>query len=75
MNATKSRSQSLILPPGVDALLDKAQVCAAVGVCRRTLDGMISAGEFPGADTTIASGRRWRVSTFNAWVEARCKRG
>lgn len=59
------------LPPGLDAALDPAAVCAALRVCRRTLTGMVSAGEFPGADFRVGLSPRWRVSTVNRWIAER----
>jgi predicted DNA-binding transcriptional regulator AlpA len=63
------------LPPGCEALLGKAQLCAALGVSLRKLQGMLSAGEFPAADLRLGAHPRWRVATLNAWVEARCRPG
>jgi len=61
----------LPLPPGVDALLGKAQLCSAMGASLRKFQGMLSAGEFPAPDTYLGQNPRWSVSTFNAWVAAR----
>lgn len=60
------------LPPGCDALLSVEQLQVALGVCKRTITGMISAGEFPPHDTRIGISRRWRVGTLNAWIDRRC---
>jgi hypothetical protein len=47
------------LPPGCEALLGKAQLCAAL----------------PPADLRLGAHPRWRVATLNAWVATRCRPG
>lgn len=60
------------LPPGCEALLSKQQICFAIGVSLRTFQGMVSAGQFPAADTRVGAFPRWRVQTLNRWIEERC---
>jgi hypothetical protein len=64
-----------MIPPGAEALLGKAQICAALGISLRTLQSMLAAGEYPPADTRIGLFPRWRVATHNAWIDARCTKG
>lgn len=60
------------LPASVDALLGPAQVCVALGLSVRKLNGMVSAGEFPGPDLRLGDrSPRWRSSTVNRWIEER----
>lgn len=55
------------IPPGADALLNRHQVCAALGgISLRTLDKMLANGEYPQPDQPVAGGRRWHVATHNA---------
>jgi predicted DNA-binding transcriptional regulator AlpA len=68
----KSPKPTPVLPPGCDSLLSKSQVCAALGISVRTLDGMIASGAYPKPDIKLGPFPRWRVATHNAWIEARC---
>ncbi len=65
----KPRGEPPQLPSGCEALLTKAQICAALGVSLRTLQGMVSGGEFPREDLRLGVLPRWRVRTLNAWIE------
>lgn len=54
------------IPPGADALLNRQQVCAALGgISLRTLDKMLALGEYPPPDARVAGGKRWHVATHN----------
>jgi predicted DNA-binding transcriptional regulator AlpA len=69
---TKPTKEAPPLPAISEAMLGKAQICFALGVSLRTLQSMISTGEFPKHDTHIGKFPRWRVVTFNAWVRKQC---
>lgn len=69
---TKPTKEAPPLPNFSEALLGKAQICFALGVSLRTLQSMISTGEFPKHDGYVGKFPRWRVVTFNAWVRKRC---
>jgi hypothetical protein len=57
------------LPPSLMGLLNKKQVCLALGaISIRSLDEMISAGEFPRADKRVGRRPRWSVALVNLWV-------
>lgn len=60
------------LPPGTNALMGKRQVCMALDISTRTLQSMVSAGEFPAPDTRIGPHPKWRLSTVNSWIDQRC---
>jgi predicted DNA-binding transcriptional regulator AlpA len=63
------------LPPAnsCEALMTKADVCAALRISLRALDGMISAGDYPAHDTKLGPQQpRWRRATHDAWIVARC---
>ncbi len=62
------------LPVGCESLLSREQLCSALGVSLRKLDSMVSAGQFPRADLRLGSMPRWRVATFNRWVEEQAAR-
>jgi len=57
------------LPDACKATLSKEQIAHALTISKRYLDQMVSAGEFPPPDFHIGSMRRWRVETYNAWVD------
>jgi predicted DNA-binding transcriptional regulator AlpA len=57
-------------PAAADALLSVKHVTAMLGVCRRTLERWIVAGDFP-RPLYLSRLPRWRRSTFEAWVSAR----
>ena len=57
------------LPPGVNALLKPAQVAAALSFSVPTLYRMIDRGEFPRSESPPGTDPRWRISTFNDWVD------
>lgn len=71
---TKTPKQPPPLPPGCDALLGKAQLCFALDISIRSLQSMLSAGEFPPPDTRLGVCPKWRVGTLNAWIAERCKK-
>lgn len=59
-------------PPGCEVLMSTAQIAAAMGVSTRQVHLMISSGKFPRCDLRIGRLARWRVSTFNTWLESQC---
>lgn len=63
------------LPPGCDALMGRQQLALALDISVRTLQSMISAGEFPGPDTRLGPSPKWRLGTLNSWIADRCKKG
>lgn len=68
-----SARESPVLPTSLDALLSRAQVQAALGgITGRGLSKYIAGGEFPRPDTYLGKYPRWRTSTVNAWIAARC---
>lgn len=68
--------RAAVPPPGTESLMSLDQIAAALGVCKRKVEKMVAAKEYPAHDTFIGDLRRWRVATHNAWVAARCeKRG
>lgn len=69
---TKATKEAPPLPAISEALLGKSQICFALGVSLRTLQSMLSTGEFPKSDAHIGKFPRWRVATFNAWVRKQC---
>jgi excisionase family DNA binding protein len=50
-----------------------AQVATAMGVSRRQVEVMLSSGQFPPCDLKIGRLARWKVSTFNKWLESQCR--
>ncbi len=54
--------------PRVEPLLSIAELIAILGVSRRTLERMISGGEFPPADIRIGKLPRWRRATYERWI-------
>ena len=70
---SRPRRDPAPLPVACEALLTPDQVARALGTTTRSLRGMLSAGEFPPHDLLVNKSKRWRVSTFNTWVESRCK--
>ena len=62
------------VPAGCEALLGKAQVCAALGISLRTFQSMMASGDYPKPDIRLGAFPRWRVASHNAWIEARTKK-
>jgi predicted DNA-binding transcriptional regulator AlpA len=46
-----------------------AEVAAAVGVSRRTLEREIAAGRFPRADARVGTMGLWKPATLKAWMD------
>lgn len=65
----KTKTKSVEIPPGVDALMTPAQVAAALSISARTLRTKIATGKFPRSESPPGCDPRWRVSTFNRWVK------
>lgn len=63
------------LPTTLDVLLSRLQCQAALGVSKRYFSTLLSAGEFPGPDTRFGKCPRWKTSTVNGWILARCEKG
>jgi predicted DNA-binding transcriptional regulator AlpA len=72
MSEVKARRPKVVtLPPGLDSLLSRKQVCVALGgLSMRSFERMVSSGEFPSLDMRVGSMPRWKVSTFNRWIDA-----
>lgn len=51
-------------------LIGVAEVAVILGVSKRTIYRLVSAGEFP-APIRIRASSRWRRSTVNAWIAER----
>jgi predicted DNA-binding transcriptional regulator AlpA len=63
------RPRRLPLPASVVGLMNKHQVCDALGGCStKKLDLMRKAGEFPQPDARLGRHPRWSVELVNAWV-------
>jgi predicted DNA-binding transcriptional regulator AlpA len=62
------------LPTDLDYLIGKAEVSSLIGISGRTLQSMMSSGEFPAPDTRIGTMPRWRISTYKSWLKRRCER-
>lgn len=58
-----------ILPPGVNAVLTPAQVCAAIQCSPETLRRLVRNGEFPASESPEGRDPRWRLSTVNGWID------
>jgi len=61
-------------PTPVDApppLLDQKAVARHLGVSIRTLQRMVSAGEFPPPIHVRPGHRRWRMGDVDAWLDSR----
>lgn len=70
----KAAPPPAVPPPGCEVLMTTAQIAAAMGVSARQVHIMLSAGKFPRCDLRIGRLARWRVSTFNAWLESQCSK-
>jgi excisionase family DNA binding protein len=53
----------------LDPLLSIGDLVRILNVGRRTLERMISGGEFPSADIRIGKLPRWRRATLAEWIE------
>ncbi len=59
------------LPEGVTARLWRLETVAlTLGVDRRTVERLRSAGRFPRPDIVIGRMPLWRPATIDAWIEA-----
>lgn len=63
------------LPVGLDPLLDRAQVQAALRCSRRALSRFVASGEFPQPSMRLGAKRsaRWRASVVNDWISGKCE--
>jgi excisionase family DNA binding protein len=52
----------------LDPLLSIGDLVRILNIGRRTLERMISSGEFPSADIRIGKLPRWRRATLAAWI-------
>lgn len=69
--AAHDRTSAADLPPSCDAALRDTQVCAALGISRRSLCSMVACGDFPASDLRVGKRRRWHVDTVNSWLRDR----
>jgi predicted DNA-binding transcriptional regulator AlpA len=57
------------VPAGVNALLSRAQVLAALGgISERQLAYMLAKGEFPKHDCSIGRRPMWTTALINGWI-------
>ena len=64
------------LPAAVVGLLNRNQVTEALGgISVRTLNAMISRGEFPRHDVRVGRFPRWSVESVNDWCRSRRDNG
>jgi predicted DNA-binding transcriptional regulator AlpA len=61
------------LPPGCPVGLSRAQVAFALNITVKTLDVMLSSGQFPPADFPVSKRLRWKPETLRDWIEERCR--
>ena len=67
---SKPAREPVPLPPSVMGLLNRRQVCEALGrISPRKLDDLISSDRFPRADKRVGRSPRWSVVLFNRWVD------
>lgn len=66
----KPESRHVDLPPGVSGVMSIRQIARALDVTPRQAARLIASGEFPRSESPAGHDPRWRVSTFNQWVEA-----
>jgi predicted DNA-binding transcriptional regulator AlpA len=59
------------MPPDVECFLSKSEVSRLVGMSERTLQSMMSSGEFPKPDRYIGPRPKWLKSTYNQWARTR----
>jgi predicted DNA-binding transcriptional regulator AlpA len=59
------------VPTGLEVLLSRGAIAAALDVSVRHLDGMIAAGNYPRPDTHLGKLPRWHRETHDAWVRRR----
>lgn len=67
--------ESPVLPVACEALMTTGQIAAAMGVSTRQVHLMISAGKFPRCDLRIGRLARWKVSSYNLWLERSVRSG
>lgn len=72
---SKTKEAITVLPVACEALLTAAQIACAMGVSARQVHLMISAGKFPKCDLRIGRLARWKVSSYNAWLERSVRSG
>jgi predicted DNA-binding transcriptional regulator AlpA len=64
------------LPAAVVGLLNRRQVCEALGgISERKLSQMVSSGEFPRSDVRLGQLVRWSVPLVNQWCEDQRAKG
>ena len=56
--------------PPVRMALRLAELAAALGISRRTLERERSAGRFPRPDLTIGKAPLWKPETIQRWVDS-----
>jgi excisionase family DNA binding protein len=56
-------------PSSQPRLLSTTDVAEFLSISRRTLERMLSAGEFPAPDKRIGRMSRWRPETVDNWIE------
>ncbi len=65
----RSQSKPRVLPAGCEILLRRSDLAAVLGISIRSLSMMLATGKFPKADLTVGSSPRWRLATYNGWVQ------
>lgn len=74
MSTEAKTKRPVQVPAGVEQLLGRQQLAAALGVSTRQMDKMVGASEFPGPDLRIGSSPRWRASSVNRWIELQSRK-
>lgn len=62
------RTKTRTLPGTVDALLSLPEFAAALSLCERHVNRLIARGELPPHDKKIGRVRRWKVSTYQQYI-------
>ena len=71
-NVVREIKMQSILEKRTDVqLLNTRQVCAKMGICRKTLHDLEKSGEFPPAIYIRNRLKRWSESTLNNWIAAK----
>jgi hypothetical protein len=63
------------MPTDFEYLLGKADICRVVAISERTLQSMMSSGEFSKPDLYLGDLPRWKISTYQAWLRKRLRGG
>jgi hypothetical protein len=58
---------TILVPPGVDGFLRKAQVATMLSVSMSTFKGMLARKEYPLANRRIGKMPLWTVEVHNQW--------